>query len=62
MDEFFVEVGIENSVDSMVEESVSDGCFVNVPRLRVGDIECVVAFMSVCFVIKIVVECKDIVH
>lgn len=47
--ESFVEVWVQNSVDCMVEQSVSNGSLVNIPRLRVRDVEGVVAAVGVGF-------------
>ena len=46
-DEGPVEEGIEHAVDGMGEQSVTDTRLVNVPRLRIGDLEPLIAAMGI---------------
>ena len=46
----------------MVEQAVADGCFVDIARLRVGDLEMLVAAVTVRLVPQIAMKRENIVH
>ena len=60
--ELLIEIRIEYSVDSMVEEPVPHRSLVNVPRLRVRDIEGMVAAVSVVLGFQVLMEGENVVH
>ena len=53
MNELGVKVGVEDSVDGVVQESVSDGGFVDVSRFGIGDVESVVWAVGISLVFEV---------
>lgn len=62
VDEALVEIRIEHAIDRMMKQAVTHACLVNVSRLRVGDVERVVAAVAIRFRFQVRVERQDIVH
>lgn len=61
-DELTIEVRVQNSVYRMMKQAVADVCLVDVPRLRVGDIERLIAAVPIGTMKKVAVKGKDIIH
>lgn len=57
-----IEEGIQNAVDRMMHESVSDGGFVDIARLRIVHLERLVAARLVGFVLQVLVQGEEVVH
>ena len=51
-----VEIGAKNTVDGMMEKAIPNARLVDVPRLRVGDIEGLIAAVLVCAIHETAVE------
>ncbi len=62
MDKAFIEVRVEDSIDSMVQKSVSYRSLVNVSRLRVGDVESMIGTVGVGFILQVLVQRENVVH
>jgi hypothetical protein len=45
----------------MMEKPVPHARLVNIPRLRVGNIECIIATMNIGFVFEVSMKSKDVV-
>jgi hypothetical protein len=61
-DELFGEEWIQNSVNGVMEKTVTDGGFVDVARFGVVDLEMLVLAMSIGMILEIVVKCEDVIH
>lgn len=57
-----VEERIELAIERMMQEPVPHDCFMDITRLRVGDIEWLVRRVSVSFLDEVMMERKDIAH
>lgn len=62
MNEFLVEVRIQHAVDAVVEQPVSNGCFVDIARLGVVYLEGLIFAMLVYFIFQISMQGKYVVH
>ena len=62
MNELRVEVRVEDTVYSVMEQTVAYAGFMDVARLWVADTEVVVSGVGVGFGCKVVVEREDVMH
>ena len=61
-DERFVEKRIENAVDGVVQETVTDSGFVDMATFGVGDVEAVIGGVLVGVVNEVSMKCQDVIH
>jgi len=61
-DEAFEKVRSETLVEEMMDDSISDACFVNVSWFRVIDLESVVGTMYVGFRFQRLMKVNEVIH
>lgn len=61
-DKCFLKKRIKNPINGVMQQSVANCRFMNIPRLRIIDLERLITAVLICMMKKIVVERKDIVH
>ena len=61
-DELPVKVRVEHAIDRVVQQSVPHASLMNIPRLRVGNLEGGITTMAVRMVYKVAIECKNMIH
>lgn len=61
-DELSVKIQVQHSVNGVMDEAIADACFVDVSRLRVGNIEGLIAAVAVGSIDKVTMKCEDVIH
>lgn len=62
MNKLAVKVRVEYLIHSMVRESVSNRCFVNIARFWIIDFEKLVRSMAIRLLSQVVMQCEDVIH
>ena len=62
MDKLAVETRIQDSINSMMEQSITDAGLMNITRFRIIDFEGLIGAMSIRFVYKLSMQGKDVAY